>query len=137
MRTIIDVVAADGRFTKLGATLAAAGLVDFLKTAGPFTVFAPTDEAFDRLPAGTLDGWLQDAAKLTALLRHHVLVGKVSADDLAKLGGKTVPMLQGEALRISTKGGVAIDGDIHVAKHGIAATNGLVHVIDGVLLPPQ
>jgi uncharacterized surface protein with fasciclin (FAS1) repeats len=135
MRTIIDVVAADGRFTTLGTSLAAAGLVDLLRGAGPFTVFAPTDEAFARLPAGTLDGWLRDAAQLAAVLRRHVLAGKVSADDLAKLGGKTVPMLQGDALRISAQGGVVIDGDIHVAKHGIAATNGLVHVIDGVLLP--
>jgi uncharacterized surface protein with fasciclin (FAS1) repeats len=88
------------------------------------------------MPAGTLDGWLDDVAQLTAVLKYHFLTGKVSADDLAKLDGKTVPMLNGARLRISTKGGVTINSEVHVAKSGIAATNGLVHVVDGVLLPP-
>jgi uncharacterized surface protein with fasciclin (FAS1) repeats len=133
MRTVVKVIAADGRFAQLGLAIEAAGLLDMLGGAGPFTVFAPTDEAFARLPSG----WLHDAPQVGLLVRRHVLAGKVSADDLAKLGGKTVAVLHGEALRISTKGGITINDDVHVAKHGIAATNGLVHVVDGVLLPPQ
>ena len=136
MRTIIDVTAADGRFTTLATALTAAGLVDLLKGGGPFTVFAPTDEAFAKLPAGMMAGWLEDIPQLTGLLKYHLVGGKVSADDMAKLDGRTVPMLNGARLRINTKGGVTINGEVHVAKSGIAATNGLIHVVDGVLLPP-
>ncbi|MCE2658649.1 MAG: fasciclin domain-containing protein [Rubrivivax sp.] len=134
MNTLIDVAVADGRFKTLAKALTAAGLVDTLKGAGPFTVFAPTDAAFAKLPAGTLDGLLKDIPKLTALLKYHVLAGKVTAADVAKLDGKTTKTLNGETLKVSTQGGVKLNGQVHVAKTDIVASNGLIHVIDSVLM---
>jgi uncharacterized surface protein with fasciclin (FAS1) repeats len=134
MNTLIDVAVADGRFKTLAKALTAAGLVDTLKGAGPFTVFAPTDAAFAKLPAGTLDGLLKDIPKLTALLKYHVLAGKVTAADVAKLDGKITKTLNGETLKVSTQGGVKLNGQVHVAKTDIVASNGLIHVIDSVLM---
>jgi uncharacterized surface protein with fasciclin (FAS1) repeats len=134
MNTLIDVAVADGRFKTLAKALTAAGLVDTLKGAGPFTVFAPTDAAFAKLPAGTLDDLLKDIPKLTALLKYHVLAGKVTAADVAKLDGKTTKTLNGETLKVSTQGGVKLNGQVHVAKTDIVASNGLIHVIDSVLM---
>ena len=135
MNTLIDVAIADGHFKTLAKALTAAGLVDTLQGAGPFTVFAPTDDAFAKLPAGTLDGLLKDIPKLTAILKYHVLAGKVVAADVVKLEGKTATTLNGAALKVSTTGGVKLNGVVNVTKTDIAASNGVIHVIDTVLLP--
>lgn len=135
MNTLIDVAVADGHFKTLAKALTAAGLVDTLKGAGPFTVFAPTDDAFAKLPAGTLDALLKDIPKLTAILKYHVVAGKVAAADVVKLDGKTATTLNGADLKVSTQGGVKLNGDVNVTKTDIAASNGLIHVVDSVLLP--
>jgi len=136
MNTIIDVAVADGHFKTLAAALTAAGLIDTLKGTGPFTVFAPTDDAFAKLPPGTVDGLLKDIPKLTAILKYHVVAGKVAAADVMKLDGKTASMLNGGNLKVSTQGGVKLNGNVHVTKTDVAASNGLIHVIDAVLMPP-
>ena len=135
MNTLIDVAVADGHFKTLATALTAAGLIDTLKGDGPFTVFAPTDDAFAKLPAGTVDGLLKDIPKLTAILKYHVLAGKVAASDVMKLDGKTATTLNGAALKVSTTGGVKLNGKVNVTKTDVAASNGLIHVIDEVLLP--
>ena len=135
MNTLIDVAIADGHFKTLAKALTAAGLVDTLKGAGPFTVFAPTDDAFAKLPPGTLDGLLKDIPKLTAILKYHVLSGKVAAADVVKLDGKTAKTLSGDDLKVSTHGGVKLNGEVNVTKTDIAASNGMIHVVDAVLLP--
>jgi uncharacterized surface protein with fasciclin (FAS1) repeats len=134
--TIIDVAVADGQFKTLATALTAAGLVDTLKGAGPFTVFAPTDEAFAKLPAGTLDGLLKDLPKLTGILKYHVASGKVMAADVVKLDGKTARMLSGADIMVSTTGGVKINSTVNVTKTDIACSNGVIHVVDAVILPP-
>ena len=135
MNTLIDVAVADGHFKTLATALTAAGLVDTLKGVGPFTVFAPYDEAFAKLPTGTLDGLLKDIPKLTSILKYHVLSGKVAAADVVKLDGKTAKTLNGADLKVSTKGGVKLNGDVNVTATDISASNGLIHVVDSVLLP--
>ena len=133
--TLIDVSIADGHFKTLAKALTVAGIIDTLKSAGPFTVFAPTDDAFAKLPAGTVDGLLKDIPKLTAILKYHVLAGKVAASDVVKLDGKTATTLNGRDLKVSTAGGVKLNGEVNVTKTDIAASNGLIHVVDAVLLP--
>jgi uncharacterized surface protein with fasciclin (FAS1) repeats len=135
MNTLIDVAVADGHFKTLAKALTAAGLVDTLKGAGPFTVFAPADDAFAKLPAGTLDSLLKDIPKLTAILKYHVLSGKVAAADVVKLDGKTAKTLNGADIEISTQGGVMLNGKTTVTKTDIDASNGLIHVVDSVLMP--
>lgn len=131
---IVDTAIA-GKFSTLVAAVKAAGLVETLKGAGPFTVFAPTDEAFAKLPAGTLDSLLkaENKAKLQALLKYHVVAGKVMAADVAKLSSaKTV---EGHSTTIrTTKGSVTVDG-AHVTNADIGASNGVIHVIDAVIQP--
>ena len=130
---IVDTAVAAGNFKTLTAALTAAGLVDTLKGAGPFTVFAPTDEAFAKLPKGTVDALLKDKAKLTAILTYHVIAGNVQAADAAKLTeAKTV---NGQSVKITAKNGkVMIDGAT-VTHADIEASNGVIHVIDTVLMP--
>ncbi|MGK2858607.1 MAG: fasciclin domain-containing protein [Thermoanaerobaculia bacterium] len=132
---IVDTAVAAGSFNTLAAALKAAGLVDTLKGAGPFTVFAPTDEAFAKLPKGTVEDLLkpENKAKLTAILTYHVVPGKVMAADVVKLtSAKTV---QGSSAKVAVKGGkVTIDG-ANVIKADIATSNGVIHVIDSVILP--
>jgi len=135
MHTLIDVAVADGHFKTLAKALTAAGLVETLQGSGPFTVFAPTDDAFAKLSAGTLDGPLKDIPKLTAILKYHVLAGKVAAADVVKFDGKTATTLNGAVLKVSTKGGVKLNGEVNVTKTDITASNGLIHVVDSVLLP--
>jgi uncharacterized surface protein with fasciclin (FAS1) repeats len=131
-KDIVDTAVEAGSFNTLAKALTEAGLVETLKGQGPFTVFAPTDEAFAKLPAGTLESLLQDKAKLTAVLTYHVISGKVMAADVMKLTeAKTV---QGQSVQISTAGGVMVD-DAHVVKTDILASNGVIHVIDKVILP--
>jgi uncharacterized surface protein with fasciclin (FAS1) repeats len=129
---IVETAAASGSFNTLVTAIKAAGLVDALKGEGPFTVFAPTDAAFAKLPAGTLEALLADKDKLTAILTYHVVPGKVMSSDVVGLSSaKTV---QGQSVSISTTNGVQIDG-ANVVKADIEASNGVIHVIDTVILP--
>ncbi len=135
MHDIIDTAVAAGSFKTLAAALTAANLVETLKGPGPFTVFAPTDEAFAKLPAGTVEGLLHDIPKLTAILTYHVVAGKVMAADVMKMDGQSAKTVNGANLSISTKDGVKLNGASTVVKTDIACTNGVIHVIDSVLLP--
>jgi uncharacterized surface protein with fasciclin (FAS1) repeats len=130
-RDIVDTAVGAGNFKTLAAALTAAGLVDTLKGKGPFTVFAPTDEAFAKVPKADLDALLKDKAKLTAVLTYHVVPGKVMAADVKAGKVKTV---QGSQLTVSTMGGVKVDG-ANVIKTDIVADNGVIHVIDSVVIP--
>ena len=134
-KDIVDTAVAAGSFKTLAKALQAAGLVETLKGAGPFTVFAPTDEAFAKLPAGTLEALLkpENKSKLQRILTSHVVAGKVMAADVAKTNSaKTV---SGETLTITSRdGGVTVNG-AKVVKTDIAASNGVIHVIDSVILP--
>ena len=121
-----------GQFSTLIAALEAADLVEALQGEGPLTVFAPTDAAFAKLPAGTVEAILQDKAKLTQILTYHVVSGKVMAADVVKLTSATT--LQGQDVAIDTSNGVRI-GDANVVTTDIVASNGVVHVIDTVLIP--
>ena len=132
---IVDTAVAAGSFTTLVAAVKAAGLVDTLKGAGPITVFAPTDDAFKKLPAGTVEALLKDIPKLTAILTYHVVAGKVLAADVVKLDGKSAKTVQGGDVKISTAGGVKLNGTATVTKTDIECTNGVIHVIDSVILP--
>jgi uncharacterized surface protein with fasciclin (FAS1) repeats len=136
MHNIIDTAVAAGNFKTLAAALTAAGLVDTLNGAGPFTVFAPTDEAFAKLPHGTVENLLKDVPKLKAILTYHVLSGKVMAVDVMKLDGKTAKTVNGAELKITTQGGVKLNGTVHVTKTDIGCTNGVIHCVDSVLMPP-
>jgi len=136
MQNIIDTAVAAGSFKTLAAALTAAGLVDTLNSGGPFTVFAPTDDAFAKLPEGTVDKLLKDVPKLTAILTYHVLSGKVMAADVMKMDGKTAKTVNGADLKISTQGGVNLNGSVHVTKTDIDCSNGVIHVVDAVLMPP-
>ena len=128
---IVDIAVSAGSFNTLVTAVKAAGLVDTLKSPGPFTVFAPTDAAFAKLPKATLDALLADKAGLTAVLTYHVVSGVVMAKDVKAGKVKTV---QGSELTISTDGGVKVDG-ANVVQTDIVATNGVIHVIDSVVLP--
>ena len=135
MHDIIDTAVAAGSFKTLAAALTAANLVDTLKGTGPFTVFAPTDEAFAKLPAGTVESLLKDIPKLTAILTYHVVAGKVMAADVMTMDGQSATTVNGATLAISTKDGVKLNGGATVVTTDIACTNGVIHVIDSVLLP--
>jgi uncharacterized surface protein with fasciclin (FAS1) repeats len=128
---IVDVAVKAGSFKTLVAAVQAAGLVDTLKGPGPFTVFAPTDEAFAKVPKATLDALLKDKAALTKVLTYHVVSGKVMAADVKAGKVKTV---QGQELTVKTDGGVMVDS-AKVTATDIAASNGVIHVIDTVMLP--
>ncbi len=136
-KDIVDTAVAAGSFKTLAAALGAAGLVDTLKGPGPFTVFAPTDAAFAKLPAGTVDELLkpENKAKLTTILTYHVVPGKVMAADVVKLTeAKTV---NGAMVRIKVDGNSVMVSDANVTATDIAASNGVIHVIDSVILPPN
>jgi uncharacterized surface protein with fasciclin (FAS1) repeats len=134
---IVDTAVAAGQFNTLAAALQAAGLVETLKGDGPFTVFAPTDDAFDKLPAGTVDDLLkpENKDKLTAILTYHVVPGSVMAADVVKL--QEAETVNGAPLRISTSGDAVMINDATVTTADIQASNGIIHVIDSVLLPPE
>ncbi len=130
---IVDTAVAAGSFKTLAAALDAAGLVETLKGPGPFTVFAPTDAAFAQLPAGTVDGLLKDKAKLTSILTYHVVPGKVMAADVIKLdGAKTV---NGQSVTIKVVDGKVQVDNAAVTQADIETSNGVIHVIDTVLMP--
>ncbi|HEX9104733.1 MAG TPA: fasciclin domain-containing protein [Polyangia bacterium] len=132
-KDIVDTAVSAGSFTTLATALKAAGLVDTLKGKGPFTVFAPTDAAFAKLPPGTLEGLLKDKARLTAVLTYHVVPGRVSAAQVKTMtSAKTV---EGQSLKITTSAkGVKVD-QANVTQADINASNGVIHVIDSVVLP--
>ena len=134
-KDIVDTAVAAGSFNTLVAAVKAAELVETLKGTGPFTVFAPTDEAFAKLPAGTLDDLLkpENKAKLQGILTYHVVPGKVMAADVVKL--KTAKTVQGQELTIKVEGDTVIVDNAKVTKPDIACSNGVIHVIDTVVLP--
>ncbi len=135
---IVDTAVAAGSFKTLAAALKAAGLVDTLKGAGPFTVFAPTDEAFAKLPAGTVENLLkpENKAQLASVLTYHVVSGRVTSSDVVKL--TTAATVNGQRVDILAKNGeVTLDGKSKVVKADIACSNGVIHVIDSVILPVQ
>ena len=130
---IVEVAAQAGQFNTLLAAAKAAGLVDTLKSKGPFTVFAPTDDAFAKLPKGTVEGLLKDKKQLAAILTYHVVSGNVRAKQL--VGESWAQTVQGQSIRVETSGdAVMVDGAV-VLKADIAASNGTIHVIDSVILP--
>ena len=128
---IVDTAVSAGSFKTLVAAVQQAGLVDTLKGSGPFTVFAPTDEAFAKIPKAQLDALLKDKAALTKVLTYHVVPGKVMASDVK--AGK-VATVEGESLTLGTQGGVSVD-QAKVVKADVVADNGVIHVIDRVLMP--
>ena len=130
-KDIVDTAVAAGDFKTIAAALEKAGLVDTLKGKGPFTVFAPTDAAFAKVPKKDLEALLADKSKLAAVLTYHVVPGSVMAKDVQAGKVKTV---QGSDLTVSTSGGVKVDG-ANVTKADIVADNGVIHVIDSVVLP--
>jgi uncharacterized surface protein with fasciclin (FAS1) repeats len=134
-QTIVDIAVADGRFTTLVAAIEAAGLVETLQGDGPFTVFAPTDEAFATLPEGTLDSLLADPALLSQVLLYHVVPGAVKAADVVMLESATTA--QGEDIAIALNGENVMVNDATVVIADIEASNGVIHVIDAVILPPS
>jgi len=136
-KNIVETAVQAGKFTTLAKALGAAELVETLKGDGPFTVFAPTDEAFAKLPAGTIESLLKPENKdqLTAILTYHVVPGKVMAKDVVRLDeAKTV---NGKKVTVKTNGGTVMINGAKVTATDIAASNGIIHVIDTVILPPK
>src|SRR6202166_4323351 len=132
VKTIVDTTIDAGNFTTLAAGLKAAGLTDILSRKGPFTVFAPTDEAFKKLPAGAMDALLKDTAKLKGVLTYHVIVGHVSSKDM-KTGD--VMTMQGSPLTaVVASSDVQVNG-AHIRRADLVATNGVIHAIDTVIMP--
>ena len=133
---IVDTAVSAGQFKTLAAALGAAGLVDTLKGKGPFTVFAPTDDAFAKLPAGTVEMLLkpENKDKLTAVLTYHVVPGKMMAADVVKL--KDAKTVEGAMVTVAVKGDKVMINDATVVKADIVTSNGVIHVIDTVLIPP-
>ena len=133
-KDIVDTAVEAGSFNTLVAAVTAAGLVDTLKGDGPFTVFAPTDEAFAALPEGTVEALLEDIPTLTAILTYHVVPGKVMSTDLSD--GMMAGTVNGAEVTIGTMGGVKVNG-ANVVAADIETSNGVIHVIDAVILPPE
>jgi uncharacterized surface protein with fasciclin (FAS1) repeats len=141
MQDIVDTAARVGTFSTLVAAAKAAGLVQTLKSPGPFTVFAPTDSAFAALPKGTVEGLLQDVPKLTSILTYHVVSGRVTSADVMKMtssGPAEAKTVQGQPVTLKTQGILSKSvhvNDAKVVKADIQATNGIIHVIDKVIMP--
>jgi len=134
-KSIVEVASSAGTFNTLVAAVKAAGLVETLQGAGPYTVFAPTDEAFAKLPKGTLESLLADKEKLTAILTYHVVAGKVMAGDIVRTKGAKPATANGQALDIVLRDGKVYVNGAQVVTADVAASNGVIHVIDTVLLP--
>jgi len=132
MPTIVDIAVQAGSFKTLVQAVQAAGLVETLSGQGPFTVFAPTDEAFAQIPQETLQAVLADKEKLTAILTYHVVPGKLMAADVAR--STQLQTVQGQSITVSTEGGVRVD-NANVIQTDIEADNGVIHVIDQVIMP--
>lgn len=136
-KNIVDIAISDGRFTTLVEALKAANLVETLQGKGPFTVFAPTDEAFSKLPQGTIESLLKPSNKdtLKDILLYHVAKGNLSSKDVLKLDGKEITLENGKTAKISVKNGEVYINDSKVIITDIKANNGIIHVIDTVLIP--
>ena len=132
MADIVDVAIGDGRFKTLCAAVTAAGLVDTLKGAGPFTVFAPTDEAFGKLPQGTVESLLQDIPKLKTILLYHVVSGHHMAEDVVE--EESLASAADQSIPVDTSNGVMVGGAM-VTQADIECDNGVIHVIDSVMMP--
>lgn len=134
-KDIVDTAVAAGSFGTLAKALAAADLIDTLKGAGPFTVFAPTDAAFAKLPAGTVESLLEpeNKAKLRRILTYHVVSGKVMAADVVKMS--SAKAVSGDTITVAAKGGTVTVDKAQVVKTDIVASNGIIHVIDTVIMP--
>jgi len=132
-KDIVDTAVAAGNFKTLAKLLTDADLVTIMKSPGPFTVFAPTDEAFARVPKETLDALAKDKAKLKAVLTYHVLTSKWSSDDIKLV--KSTGTAEGRAVAFGSEGGALTVNGVKVIKADIDCANGVIHVIDGVLLP--
>lgn len=134
-KTIAEIAAGSGDFTTLTAALDAAGLAETLNGPGPFTVFAPTDSAFARLPAGTVEGLLADTPQLTSVLTYHVVSGKVMAADIVKANGAQPATVNGQQVDVVVRDGMVYVNGAKVVTADIVASNGVIHVVDAVLLP--
>jgi len=134
MADIVDTAVKAGSFNTLVAAVKAAGLVDTLKGAGPFTVFAPTDEAFAKLPDGTVDALLKDIPQLKKILTYHVVSGKVKASDFS-LTLKSATTVEGSDVKIDTSNGSVKVNEATVSTPDVDADNGVIHIIDTVLIP--
>jgi uncharacterized surface protein with fasciclin (FAS1) repeats len=136
--TIVDVASGNSDFSTLVSAVSAADLVGTLSSAGPFTVFAPTNAAFAKLPAGTVNNLLrpENKSQLVSVLTYHVVSGKVMAADVVGLNGQSVPTVQGASVRITVNGNRVRVNNANVTATDIEASNGVIHVIDSVLLPP-
>ena len=135
MKNIVQVAVEAGTFDTLVAAVKAAGLAETLQGPGPFTVFAPSDAAFAKLPAGTIDALLADKAKLASILTYHVVAGKVTAGDIVKAHGATPTTVNGLPLDVVVRAGKVYVNGAQVVSADIAASNGVIHVIDTVLIP--
>jgi uncharacterized surface protein with fasciclin (FAS1) repeats len=135
MNDIVAVAANAGQFNTLIAAVKAAGLVETLQGAGPFTVFAPTDAAFAKLPKGTVEALLKDKEKLTAILTYHVVPGKVMAADIVRSGGADPATVNGAPVSITIRDGLVYVDAAQVTTADIQASNGVIHVIDSVIIP--
>jgi len=137
-KDIVDTAVGAGSFKTLVAAVKVADIVDTLKGEGPFTVLAPTDEAFAKLPEGTLESLLkpENKDKLIAILKYHVIAGKVLAADVVKLDGQDVKTVEGNTAKVAVKDGGVTINNAKVVKTDIDCTNGVIHVIDTVILPP-
>lgn len=133
-KNIVEIASSNPDFSTLVTAVKAAGLVETLSGSGPFTVFAPTNAAFEKLPAGTLDSLLKDPAKLKSILTYHVVSGNVKAADVVKLTKATT--VEGQDVSVKVDGSMVMINDSKVTKTDISASNGTIHVIDTVLLPP-
>ena len=135
MKNIVQIAAEAGSFKTLVAAVQAAGLAETLQGTGPFTVFAPTDAAFAKLPAGTVEALLGDKQKLTAILTYHVLSGKVTSGDIVKTHGAMPTTINGQPLDIVVRDGKVFVNGAQVVTADIQASNGVIHVINKVLIP--
>ncbi len=139
MADIVDTAVSAGNFKTLVTAVQAAGLVDTLKSPGPFTVFAPTDDAFDKLPKGTVENLLKDIPRLKSVLTYHVVAGKVTSADVVKL--KTAKTVEGEDVKIDASKWhghkMPKINDAEIVKADVMVDNGVIHVIDKVLMPPM
>ena len=135
MKNIVQVAVEAGSFNTLVAAVKAAGLVETLSGPGPFTVFAPTDAAFAKLPPGTIQALLADKEKLTSILTYHVVSGKVMAADIVKSNGATPNTINGAPLDIVVRDGKVTINGVNVVTADVQASNGVIHIIDAVLLP--
>ena len=138
-KDIVDTAVEAGSFKTLAAALKAADLIDTLKGEGPFTVLAPTDEAFAKLPEGTVENLLkpENKDKLIAILKYHVIPGKSLAADVVKLDGQDVKTVEGRMVKVAVKDGAVTINGAKVTKTDVEASNGVIHVIDTVILPPD